>query len=183
MVDRDRDRPAKPGHDLTNQPATAQPEDLKWKSRNRPAGQPRLLPESPREPPRAPLTNQRRWIRVDPAVSDWVLMRLVPLLCRIDLDEVALSSISNRVATTDSSLLWGLLVRLLAVHRHPATLHLLKQPEGVRDHRAAAAAFIDLGEELPDSMQTGATEAAIRALRRAIDETGGAPLPKVESLL
>jgi hypothetical protein len=125
-----------------------------------------------------------RALSIDPAVSNWVLMRIVPLLCRIDLDDGALSTISSRAATTDSALLWGLLIRLLAVHRHTATLDLLSRPEGVRDHRAAAAAFIDLGSEVPDSMQTPATEATVRALeRRAVDDTGGAPLPKVESLL
>ncbi len=132
----------------------------------------------------AAVATRIRALSVDPAVSDWVLMRIVPLLCRINLDESALSVISNRAATTDSSLLWGLLVRLLAVHRHTTVLHLLNRPEGVRDHRAAVAAFIDLGYELPGSMQTAATEATVQALdRRAVDATGSVPLPDVESLL
>ncbi|MDN4171320.1 RNA-directed DNA polymerase [Nocardioides sp. SOB77] len=125
-----------------------------------------------------------RALASEPALSDWVLMRIVPLLCRIDLDEGAFSAIRKRATTTDSSLLWGLLIRTLAVHHHAPTLNFLTRPEGVQDSRAAAAALMDLGSEVPGWMRTAASEATIRALeRRAGDGSGGAPLPKVESLL
>lgn len=125
-----------------------------------------------------------RGLMLDPDVSDWVLMRIVPLLYRIDLDEVVLSAISRRVSTTDSSLLWGLLIRLLAVHRPSATLDLASRPEQVRDHRALAAAYADLGSDVPESLRTTATESAARALaRRVTDDVRDVPLPRIDSLL
>jgi hypothetical protein len=119
---------------------------------------------------------------IDPDVSEWVLMRIVPLLCRISLDEVTLSAIAKRAGQTNSSLLWGLLIRVLSVHGSAIALDMLRRPENIRDHRAAAAAFLDLGYELPLSMETPATTAAARALEH-LDESCQAPLPKVESLL
>lgn len=65
----DRDRPTRPGHDLTIPPKTARPEDSKWKSRRQPANQPRSAPRATRDPPESPITNQPRWIRAQAGVS------------------------------------------------------------------------------------------------------------------
>lgn len=132
----------------------------------------------------ATVTARIRALSVDRTLSDWVLMRIVPLLCRIDLDNETLDAISHRAENTDSSLLWGLLVRLLAVQRHERTFDLLNRPQDVRDSRAAVAAFVDLDIEVPDSLRTPATEATVQALeRRAAHGIAHAPLPMVESLL
>lgn len=67
----DRDRATDSGHHLTTQPEPARPRTPQWKSRNRPASQPRPHHNPPTTTPESPITNQRRWIRDEwsPAVD------------------------------------------------------------------------------------------------------------------
>ncbi len=62
---RRRHRAARRRNELTTQPQRARPRTSKWKSRTRPAGQPRHHSQPHRDSPKSPLRYQRRWIRAD----------------------------------------------------------------------------------------------------------------------
>jgi len=117
-------------------------------------------------------------IASNPAASDWTLMRLIPLLIRVGLDEEAISAIVARLHGTESSLLWGLLVRLLGVHQRTGELSHVFRVGAPRDYRAVMGARADLGLGFDDSWL-----AALPTTVRSLELSGVAPLPKVESLL
>lgn len=84
-------------------------------------------------------------VAANPTLSDWTLMRLVPLLCQTGLDKRTGTALSERAKQTESSLLWGLLLRLLAVTGHRSVGDFLVEENFRRDRRAVAASFVDLG--------------------------------------
>lgn len=67
----DRDRATDSGHHLTTQPEPARPRTPQWKSRNRPASQPRPHHNPPTTTPESPITNQRRWIRAQEKTTEY----------------------------------------------------------------------------------------------------------------
>lgn len=125
-----------------------------------------------------------RSLSLDPTVSDWVLMRSIPLLYRIDLDRDFLDEISRRVAATDSPLYWGLMLRLLAINEHPSVPKLMAQRVPIPDPRAGASIFADSGVGSSEIFNSPAAETVLLAWEGGLrDGPGAFPLPKVESLL
>lgn len=124
------------------------------------------------------LTSQIVTVASTAATSDWILMRLAPLLFRVELDQYSIAAIVGRLQQTDSTLLWGLLVRLLAVHQRADELGPIFQTGPLPDYRAVVGAHADLGIDVDVSWLVKAPSTV-----RALESSGRAPLPKAESLL
>ena len=133
---------------------------------------------------KADVAARLRSLSLDPAVSEWVLMRAMPLLYRIDLDGDFLDEFSRRVELTNSSLHWGLMLRLLAINEHSSVPKLLSQRETFPDPRAVASVVADSGVRSPEIFNDPAVESVLLAWRGGVrGDLGALPLPKVESLL
>lgn len=119
-----------------------------------------------------------RGIAADSQTADWTLMRVAPILCRIELGGLVATALKARARATESSLLWGTLLRVLAIHGRTQDVRDLLDVATIPDSRAAIAAATDLGVQIPDRW---AEENSATML--ALSRYGSAPIPKAESLL
>jgi hypothetical protein len=112
------------------------------------------------------------------SASDWTLMRLVPLLCRITVSPRTLDALVRRTAQSQSNLVRGTLTRLLAIHGREDPLTLALESRSIPDARAVLAACWDVNRSAPSWLSD-----AVPATTRALESLGRAPLPAVASLL
>lgn len=114
----------------------------------------------------------------DTDVSDWILMRLFPLLCRIPLESPTLDSLAKRSDHSPSILVRGAVLRLMALQgRSGFVMDAMRSPARV-DDRALLASCFDLDWECPDWLVSSSPDTYW-----ALAHVGGAPLPDVESIL
>lgn len=111
-------------------------------------------------------------------LSDWTFTRLAPLLIRFPLSDPTIDKLRRRFEETESSLLQGLLLRVLSVQGQPEPLAKTLDGIVIPDARAAIAACRDL-----DSPVTARLREAAPATAEALDLLETVPLPKVSSLL
>ena len=111
------------------------------------------------------------------AEEDWTLSRLTPLLVRVPLSSSVIDRAFNKVMSTDSPIVWGLMLRVLSAHRRTdLTLDALSSQ--ILDPRAAVAACFDIDIPVPDVLEHRAGPTV-----QSLAKIGAAPLPRVQSLL
>lgn len=113
------------------------------------------------------------------SIHDWALARLVPVLTRVPLTDETVRALDARLASTQSPLVWGLLLRVLA--RRQAGTSVLRSVANckiVPDDRAVIAALWDIGTPVSAELRRRAS-ATVETLRNL----GEAPLPKADTLL
>lgn len=109
----------------------------------------------------------------------WVLLRLSPLLVRISLKEETLKVLAEIVLRTSVPAVWGLILRILSVHKQAAIVrNALSSVGRAPDVRAAVAAYSDLDWRVPHTYTTRAPQTI-----KVLQQLSAVPLPKVESLL
>jgi hypothetical protein len=125
--------------------------------------------------------------RVQPAVekmardletSDWILMRLFPLLCRLAIGRDTLGALQARFETSNSALVRGAILRVLSVHGKRDFVERALANADESQARALIAACFDLGLECPNWLAAAAPDTFA-----ALTRLGSAPLPEVESIL
>ena len=105
----------------------------------------------------------------------WLACRLAAAVCTTGLRVTAQAEVMRAMSKTDSAALWGLLLRALALSGLASVVVEIRHR--VLDERAAAAALIDLGIEVPEGLTT-----LVEATMRALDGQP-APAPNVDTIL
>lgn len=109
----------------------------------------------------------------------WNLLRLSPLLSRIDLSADTVETLGRILQVTSSPVLWGAVLRTLSANNESDLVQgALSSSSSIPDPRAAVAAHVDLGQRIPPGLRARAAETV-----EVVEELFQAPLPRMDSIL